>query len=425
MALRDFLSRLVASREAGPRAQSGYTVTVKELSQLTADDLNGGGETNSGARVTALRALQNAAVYRAVNLIATAVASMPAQLFEEDAEDERSKLKAKKHPLYWLIYQQPNPRMGSFDFRRLMEADVLLRGNAYALIVLGADGYAQELWRLHPDRVEPLERSDFSIVYRYTRPDGRQVIFEAKEILHLRDLGTDGIKGLSRIQLAKEAIGLALRGEEHGARTLKQGAQIKLVLQSEKTLSDAAYDRLKQSINDNYSGAENAGKSIILEDGLTANAVGMTNADAEWLEARRYQVSEIAGMFFGIPPHLMGDQKQTNWGTGIEQQNIGMHQYTLLPETRLWEEGLNRALLKPADRGRLYFKLNASAYLRASAKDRGEYYGRALGTGGGQAWMTPNEVRALDELPPVEGGDSLPARSGVPSSSRLDDLEPE
>jgi phage portal protein BeeE len=270
--------------------------------------------------------------------------------------------------------------MGSYDFRRLMQVDLLLRGNAYALLVTGADGYARELWRLHPDRTDPVELPDLSIVYRYRRADGKEIVFAEKEILHLRDISVDGIKGLSRISLAREAIGLALRGEEHGARTLKHGASLKLVF---------------------------------AEEGLTAVPVGMTNADAEWLEARRYQVSEIAGMFFGIPPHLMGDQKQTNWGTGIEQQNIGMHQYTLLPETRLWEEGLNRKLLKPADKGRLYFKLNASAYLRASAKDRGEFYSRALGAGGGQAWMTPDEVRELDELPPIAGGGRLPDRPGV------------
>lgn len=246
MALRDYLPRLRWGRESSPRAQSGYAVTVRDLADLSTADLSGMGETNSGAVVTPLRALQNAAVFRAVNLISTAIATMPAQLFEEDERDHRIKTKAKDHPLYWLIYQQPNPRMGSYDFRRLMEADVLLRGNAYALIVKGADGYARELWRLHPDRVEPMELPDLSIVYRYRRPDGRELVFAAPEILHLRDLGVDGIKGLSRISLAREAIGLALRGEEHGARTLKHGAALKLVLAHPKRLDDKTYERLKQ-----------------------------------------------------------------------------------------------------------------------------------------------------------------------------------
>lgn len=413
MALRDYLPRLSWGRETAPRAQSGYAVTVRDLAELSGADFSGLAETNSGAVVTPLRALQNAAVFRATNLISTAIATMPAQLFREDERDHRIKTKAKDHPLYWLIYQEPNPRMGSYDFRRLMQVDLLLRGNAYALLVNGADGYARELWRLHPDRTDPVELPDLSIVYRYRRADGKEIVFAEKEILHLRDISVDGIKGLSRISLAREAIGLALRGEEHGARTLKHGASLKLVFAHPKRLDDKAYERLKQSVDEHFSGAENAGRAMIAEEGLTAVPVGMTNADAEWLEARRYQVSEIAGMFFGIPPHLMGDQKQTNWGTGIEQQNIGMHQYTLLPETRLWEEGLNRKLLKPDDKGRLYFKLNASAYLRASAKDRGEFYSRALGAGGGQAWMTPDEVRELDELPPIAGGDRLPDRPGV------------
>lgn len=411
MAFRDFLSRLRGSTATAPRADAqGYTMTVTRLEDLTAEDLNGIRSTASGSTVTADNALRVAAVARSVYILAGAAGSMPLNLMEENDADERIKKKAKKHPLYLLMNKKPNRRQTSIEFRMMLQAHALLRGNGYALKIKGANGYAKELWPLHPDRVKPMEREDLSLVYVFTRKDGRQVVFDAEEIFHLRDLSTDGIVGLSRITLAREAIGLSMKSEEYGATSLRQGGALGGVLTTPKRLSEEAYNRLKQSMAEQYGGAENAGKWIITEEGLDAKPLSMTHADAQFLEQRRYQVAEIAGMFFGLPPHLTGDPNQTNWGTGIEQQNIGFLQFTLLPWVTSWEQALERDLFLPEDQGRYYFKFNVSAFLRASAKDRGDYYAKSLGSGGSQAWNTPNDVRGLEDQSPIEGGDVLPAR---------------
>jgi len=171
-------------------------------------------------------------------------------------------------------------------------------------------------------------------------------------------------------------------------------------------------------MDERYSGAENAGRYIILEEGLVASTLAMTHEDAQFLETRRYQVAEIAGMFFGLPPHLTGDPNQTNWGTGIEQQNIGFLQFTLLPWIVSWEQALERDLFKPEEDDRYYVKFNVSAFLRASAKDRGDYYAKSLGAGGSQPWNTVNDVRGFEDQRPLPGGDVLPPRAGIAKDSK-------
>jgi len=391
---------------------------VRDLKDLTSADLNGLGETKSGAMVTPDGSLRVAAVARSVYIIAGAMGSMPAHLMEESPEDERDKTKATAHKLYRLIHKRPNRRQTAIEFRMMMQAHALLRGNGIALQIKGFDGYAKELWPLHPDRVEVKEREDMSLVYVYTRANGQRDVFDADEIFHLRDLSLDGRVGLSRISLAREAIGLSLRSEEYGAATLKQGGSLGGSLAAPKQLTDKAYERLKQSMDERYSGAENAGRYIILEEGLVASTLAMTHEDAQFLETRRYQVAEIAGMFFGLPPHLTGDPNQTNWGTGIEQQNIGFLQFTLLPWIVSWEQALERDLFKPEEDDRYYVKFNVSAFLRASAKDRGDYYAKSLGAGGSQPWNTVNDVRGFEDQRPLPGGDVLPPRAGIAKDSK-------
>jgi HK97 family phage portal protein len=122
-------------------------------------------------------------------------------------------------------------------------------------------------------------------------------------------------------------------------------------------------------------------------------------------------------MFFGVPPHLIGDvDKTTSWGTGIEQQNLGFLQYTLGGDIQMWEQAIERDLLTEDEAPRIYVKLNVAGFLRAAAKDRAEYFSRALGSGGAPAWMTQNEVRALDDLPPIAGGDDLPQPANAPAA---------
>jgi HK97 family phage portal protein len=224
------------------------------------------------------------------------------------------------------------------------------------------------------------------------------------------------VAGRSKITLMREAIGVSLQAERFGARMFRNGMAVGGAIKHPGKLGDVARDRLKSDMEQKYAGANNAHRWMVLEEGMTVEQLGMTSEDMQFLDSRKFQRTEIA-MFFGVPPFLIGDtEKTTSWGTGIEQQNIGFLQYTLSGDVQMWEQAIERDLVPEAEAPRIHVKINVAGFLRATARDRAEYYSRALGAGGSPAWMTQNEVRALDDLPPKEGGDELPKPTAKPAT---------
>jgi len=398
------LFRRTASSGPGLRGV-GASVNYSTSEQI-GEALRGGGETAAGISVSSEAAMRVAAVYRCVDLRASALACLPIHVIGEGPSGEVGS-KVPGHPLARLLGSAPNRRHTSYEFRRLLGAHVLLRGNGYAMKVRSGRRVI-ELLPLQPDRVRVEEMSDLSLRYHYTRKDGSVIVLEQADVFHLRDLSTDGVVGHSKIGLMREALGVALQAERFGARMFKNGMGVGGALRHPGKLSDPAHARLKHDMEQRYAGADNAHRWMVLEEGMEVEKLGMSSADMQFLDARKFQRSEIA-MFFGVPPHLIGDvEKTTSWGSGIEQQNLGFLQYTLGGDVKMWEQAIERDLVSEAEAPRIYVKFNVSGFLRAAARDRAEYFSRALGSGGSTAWMTPNEVRALDDLPPIAGGDELP-----------------
>lgn len=409
---------LAPLRDVSASASYSTISTPEELAQA----LRGGSETAAGASVTADTAICVAAVYRCVDLRASALACLPVQVISEGPSGAVG-VKVPNHPLAKLLGSRPNRRHTSYEFRRLLGAHVLLWGNGYALKVRSGRRLL-ELLPMHPARVLVEEMADLSLRYHYTRPDGAKVVLGQEDVMHLRDLSTDGVVGRSKITLQREAVGVALQAERFGARLFKNGLGVGGALKHPSKLSDAAHARLKANMESRYAGADNAHKWMVLEEGMSVEKLGMTSEDMQFLESRKFQRGEIA-MFYGVPPHLLGDvEKTTSWGTGIEQQNLGFLQYTLGGDVQMWEQAIERDLLTETEAPRVYVKLNVAGFLRAASKDRAEYYSRALGSGGAPAWMTQNEVRALDDLPPVPGGDKLPQPSNAPARTQQANPEP-
>jgi HK97 family phage portal protein len=397
-----------ASGVESPRAGATERVFYDLKDPALADFLRGGTPTSAGASVSADSVLRVAAAYRCVTLLAESVAQLPLNLMR--SPDGTSKEKATDHPLHEVLHSRPNRWQTAFEFIRMMEAHRLLRGNAYAYKVVSM-GRTIELIPMHPDRVQVTQNPDLSLTYRYTPVNGgADRVFGQAEIFHLRDLSTNGYLGLSRVRLMREAVGLAMRTEEFGARVFRNGVKPGLVLKHANKLSQEAQARLKAQMDDR-AGAEHAHSTMVLEEGMSVETLGFTADDMQFLETRSFQRNEIA-MFFGVPPHLIGHtEKSTSWGTGIEQQNIGYLTFTLGPLLCSWEQAITRDCLSREEARTLYPHFVTAGLMRATAKDRGEFYGKALGSGGSPAWMTPNEVRALEDMNPIEGGDALPQPS--------------
>lgn len=356
--------------------------------------------TESGANVTVATALKNPTVFRCVSLISYTIGMLPLHLFYDG--DERQK--ATDHPLYDLLMVQPNDWQSAFDFKALMQMQALVDGDAFALIVRSM-GRTIRLVPLPKGRVSVKQNDDWSVEYHYQPSKGAKRIFTAEEILHLRGLSDDGLRGLSLVRQSAEAIGLALQTEKAAARLFRNGMLVGGALKHKAKLSPEAYERLKMSMAERES-ADNAHKWLILEEDMEASPFSQTGKDSQHLETRQHQIEEI-GRVFGVPrPLLMVDD--TSWGSGIDVLGQFFVRYGLAPWFTAWEQAIRRSVLSAAEKKTLYVKFNEGALLRGSMKDQADFFAKALGSGGHQPWMDVDEVRALQELGRAKPG-QLPA----------------
>ena len=369
----------------------GVTITnAQELEEY----LKNGNITSSGANVTPTTAMQVGAVFRSVSILSGAVANMPLAINKR--VDDRTRIDASDHWLWALLRKKPNDWMTSSGFRKLLTLHVLLRGNGYALIVRSL-GRVVSLIPMSPDKVEVHQLNNHEIVYTYTRKDGRKLHYPKKDIFHLMNLSFDGIVGVTPITYAKEAIGLSLQTEKHGAALFKNGTILGAILKHPKNLSEDAQERLKQGL-EQYRGSENAYKTLLLEEGLEFEMPGMSQQDAQFIETRQATRTDIA-MYFGVPPHMLGDtEKTTSWGTGIEQQSIGFVTYTLQDYLTMWEETIARDLITEKN---MYAKFNTGGLVRGDIKTRTESQVKRVQFG----INTVNEIRAENDENPTDGGD--------------------
>ena len=402
MGLRDLFRRSPpAAAPERPLAQvqpSGPSVVITSPDELAEYLRHGSGTSTSGAVVTTATAMRQAAVWRCSAIISGAVANMPLAL--KRRVDERTRLDASDHPLWSVLTRRPNGWQTPSGFRRLLTNHVLWRGNGYALKVPGSRGAVSALIPLMPDRMQVEQLDDLRKVFRYTRKDGRQIDLTQDEVFHLIGMSADGVTGMSVLEAARNAIGLAIQTETHGGTVFTNGASVGAILKHPQQLGEKAQDTLRDSV-EKFRGAENAHRTLILEEGMDYTPLGMTNEDAQFLETRGYQRRDIF-MFFGVPPFLAGDtDAATSWGSGLEQQSQGFVTYSLEDWLTMWEETINRDLLAD-DESELFARFKRNALVRGDTRARGDFYMK--GRQGG--WYSPNDIRAFEDENPIEGGDS-------------------
>jgi len=406
---------------SNPRASyqdAGGGVTITSPEQL-AEAMREGTMSATGESVTPDRAMRVGAVYRCVTLRSGVVANMP--LHVKRRVDDRTRNDASDHPLWRLLRRRPNRWQTPSQFKRMMQTHLLLRGNAYAMKV-ESRGAITELIPLHPDKVECKQLDDLSLEYEYTRRDGRRVVLPQSEVMHLVGLTLDGVHGVSAITFARETIGLALSQESHGSATFRNGARPSAALKHPGKLGKEGQEVLRASLDAFRSGGENEGKTLILEEGMDYLTMSMTAEDAQWIESRKFSRTDIA-MFFGVPPHMIGDtEKSTSWGTGIDSQTQGFVTFTSEDDLTTWEETINRDLVGD-DEPDIYALFNRAALVKGDIKSRWEAHVKALQWG----VSSPNEIRALEDQNPRDGGDIYyppPNTAGGDSNSNGGPNEP-
>ena len=364
------------------------------------------GRTTSGKPVNERTAMQMTAVYSCVRILSEAVAGLPLHLYRYT--EGGSKEKALDHPLYRLLHDEPNPEMTSFNFRETMMGHLLLYGNAYAQIIRNARGEVVGLYPLMPNKMTVDRDSAGRLYYLYTRgsddspvdTETGQVYLPPEQVIHIPGLGYDGIVGYSPLAMAKNAVGLAIATEEYGAKFFANGAAPGGVLEHPGTIKDP--QRVKDSWNVAYQGSGNAHRIAVLEEGMKYQPIGISPEQAQFLETRKFQINEIARIYW-VPPHMVGDLEKSSF-SNIEQQSLEFVKYTLDPWICRWEQSLKRRLFTEEEKQEYFVKFNVDGLLRGDYQSRMNGYAVARQNG----WMSANDIRELenlDRIPAEEGGD--------------------
>lgn len=348
--------------------------------------------------VTDERILQISTVWRCVSLISTLTACLPLDVFETDKKGNRAKVDLS-NPLARLLRHSPNQYMTAQEFREAMTMQLCFYGNAYALIERNKSGDVISLLPLLSANMD-VRLEGKNIIYKYQR-DKEFVNFKHSDIFHLKGFGFNGLVGLSPIAYSCKTASTAVAMEDQQREFYANGAKSpKILTTGDKVISKEQRAQVEENFKE-IAGGPVKKRLWILEAGFQAHDIGVSPQDAETMASRKFQVSEIA-RFFGVPPHLVGDvEKSTSWGTGIEQQNLGFLQYTLQPYISRWENSIARWLLKPSDVGVLHAEHNLDGLLRGDSASRAAFM-KAMGESG---LRTINEMRRLDNYPPLEGGD--------------------
>lgn len=360
------------------------------------DDGGGYGARNpAGVRITHDTALQSTVVLACARVLAESVAGLPLHLLKRLADG--GKEIARENPLYGILHDAPNSWQTSFEWREQMMLHLCLHGNAYCEIVPGTAGAVTQLLPLHPSRMKVEQIENGRLRYKYREEQGTETVYTQDQIMHLRWLSDDGIHGMVPIELARDAIGLARACEIHGAAFFGNGARPGVVLSTDNTLSAEAAETLRNNWERMHRGAERSNRTAVLTGGLKPIEMGGNNQEAQFLEARRFQVEEICRLY-RVPPHLVGDLTRSSF-SNIEQQSIDFVQHTLLPWLRRFETAIARDLITDS----AYFaEFDTRGLLRGDAAARASYYQTLWNLG----VASINEIRRWENLDPVDGGDT-------------------
>jgi HK97 family phage portal protein len=358
---------------------------------------------SAGAYVSPESAMRLSAVFACVRVVSETIGSLPLVIYRRRADG--GKERANDHPLSSVL-QKPNPWQTSFEFWEMMQGHLELRGNSYAQIVSGNSHVIDQLIPLHPDRVRvfrlPNGRLRYEVVSYF---DATIQKLTQDEVFHLRGLSSDGIMGTSTISAAAEVIGVGLAQQEHRAKSFANRAIPGLYLKPATKMDGEARENLQKSIKDGFSGA-NAFKAMVGIPGMDVTQLGITNRDAQLIEASNATRTDIASMF-RLPPHKIGDLTRGTF-SNIEQQNIEFATDSIRPRVVRLERRIDADLIEPLTEGMggapgEYFAVyDMDALFRGDMKSRYDAYNLAL-----QYWTTVNEVRAREGLNPIPGGDEI------------------
>lgn len=356
---------------------SGFKSPLEWLKTLMGND------SGAGIPVNSKTALKLSAVYGSVRNIAEDVAKLPIHLIEE-RNGRREKINTAAS---YLVNMAPNEIMNPFDLKQALVASAMLWGNGYAHIRRDGLGRPESLDFYHPTEVD-VQKVNQRVYYVVT---GLGAV-SADDMIHIKGMSFNGIKGISVIHHAAESMGVALAAQRFGAKFFGNGANLQGVFTSPNGLSQTAYDRLKKDLVEKKKGVENSNGTQILEEGLRYERIGIPPNEAQFIETRELGIEEIC-RWYRMPPHkLMHMSRATH--NNVEHMSMEYVTDTLMPWIIRIEEEFHRKLLTETEKRTQYFKTNVAALLRGDTRSRAELYKALWGIGA----LNANEIREHEDM---------------------------
>jgi len=359
--------------------------------------LGGAGPTVAGVDVGLATALKCSVSHACIRIVAETLAQLPVHLYRRKGDDRE---RATDHPAYRLVAKMANPWTPASEFRLIVGTHYAAAGNGYGFIVRDDAGRPVELIQLDSRNVA-VKQNPLTLepVYTVTTEDGQTRDHSRRDVFHVRGMGLSVYKGESPVTLAREAIGLALTLETHCAGLFGRGAKPSGILKHPKAIGETTFKRLKASFSGWYTGNANAGRTMILEDGVEFQQLQLSSVDAQTLEMRRHQIAEVS-RFWRIPLTMLNelDRATHNNAEAMGQQFIA---FCLLPILRLWTDALALSLLTEDEREEYYFEFLLDDLARAEIAKRFEAYSKAINSG----VLNPNEARSMENRPGYQGGE--------------------
>ncbi|MBY0474208.1 MAG: phage portal protein [Nitrosomonas sp.] len=346
-------------------------------------------------------ALQISSVWRAVEIIAKTVATLPLMVYESK---KGMRELARDSDLWNLFHESPNARMTPAEFWTAMMMNLLLRGNAYARIDRSSNGNAYALWPMPADQVDMRVNDDGTVLYYYSVNNDLAVLSD-ESVLHLKEMG-NGTTGLSRLEYMRATTTEASNSQSSATKLFTNGGKPTGILMVDKLLNKEQRAAIQGNFSEMASGSTS--RLFVLEADMKYQQINLTPEDMQLLDTRRYGVEEI-GRWFGVPGEMMNAANVSKFGSGVGETIEGFHKFTLRPCLVSIEQAIRKRILTSKQRVSMTVEFNLDALLRSSLKDRMEIYAKGAQNG----IKTRNECRQLENDPPIQGGDGLTVQSNL------------